>query len=77
MSTFGWTTGSTSTSSSSTTGYYYKRKVGVIKSDERRPLADLKRKEESLKLEEEDGSSGMPKEQILFDPKELVLGGKK
>lgn len=77
MTTFGWYT---NTSTSTTIDYGYaphriNKKFSVIRSDERRPLANLKIKEESLKIEE-DEPSGMPKEQILFDPKELVLGGK-
>ena len=38
-----------------------------------RPLAHLVEKENLLKVEKEKPSGGMPKEIILFDPKELVL----
>ena len=79
MSTFGWYT---STSTSSTIDYSYgytirrpQKKYRAVQGDGRRPFAHLKIKEEALKIEE-DEPSGMPKEQILFDPKELVLGGK-
>ena len=83
MSIFSWDS-STSTSSTSRDHYYgytmrdrYK-KVSVKKSDSQRPLSELRLKEEQLKEEQlqDQPSGGMPEELILFDPKELVLGGK-
>lgn len=76
---------STSTSSTASDYFTYRynyeeplririRKDYLKQSDQRRPLAHLKQKEEALK--EERGqtiSLGMPEEQILFDPKDLVL----
>ena len=74
-----------SDTTSSTESYMYYRsdnerfsrlKTNIKKSDRNRPLAHLTEKEHLLK-EEKDEPSGMPQELILFDPKELVLGGKK
>ena len=83
MTTFGWDT-STSTASTNMDYYYndtlrdraIKRKSHLSKSESRRPLAHLKLKEEDLKDPGDKPSDGMPTELILFDPKDLVLGGK-
>jgi len=85
MSSFSW---ETSTSTSSTMDYFYndtlrdhsikrkKRKLGITKGDPLSPLSHLRKTEENLKDEKDEPSGGMPTELILFDPKELVLGGK-
>lgn len=82
MSTFGWDASTSTASTSINMDYYYGhtirdryKKFSVKKSDSRRPLSELRLKEEQLK-NKKDEPPGMPTEPILFDPEELVLGGK-
>lgn len=79
---------SDNSSSTASSSFYYTYNHGfrdstenlkVKRSDPNRPLSHLVEKESLLKdlKDQKDEPSGMPQEPILFDPKELVLGGKK
>ncbi len=71
------TTSSTASDYATTRGYYYNRpKAGLWEILERgRPLSRLVEAERKLKEEAEIEKKMMPKEPIMFNPEDLVLGG--